>query len=375
MLKKTPRRRGRTTDDKPNWQRSQKQHAVRKWVYRIGFTALSLAILFSSIQLFTFINHIKSPLSAAPGTDSQTEYWSGSERLTTLFLKLDDRDSTKAEITDSAIIIIDPLLTRLTIVSIPVTVSLNSGQLNNTSDVLHSVQAIRHNVSRELAIPIDRYLVTDVKGMTKLSKDLGYFPSGQLRDDITDLNQKLDNARSIFGIKTLKNDIAEGFWTDLSLTEINTILKRVKNLSTDNIELNVLSGQFLQDKSLPDKRSISTINTEAFDEYFKEKLSNPDITEEHVKIDVLNATSTPGMAVKIARYIENSGGEIINLGNHAEKKEYCYIQTFIENPDESYTVRYLTSLFRCPVEAGDPTLQNRADIVFVIGTDMLNEGY
>ncbi len=109
-------------------------------------------------------------------------------------------------------------------------------------------------------------------------------------------------------------------------------------------------------------------NGEAGD-FFKDRK----IREESLSIEVLNATEQSGLAQRMSRLFDKSGGRIVRIADAPEKQERCRIITG-KDPRESYTLRWIRYIYDCPVEQiGNE--EARADVTIVFGENYWkNEG-
>lgn len=117
----------------------------------------------------------------------------------------------------------------------------------------------------------------------------------------------------------------------------------------------------------------SLVKLKNFDGEAGDLFKDRKIREESISIEVLNATEQSGLAQRISKLFDRSGGRIVRIADAPEKQDSCRILTG-KDPESSYTLRWIKYLYNCPVEQiGNGEV--RADITVIFGENYWkNEG-
>ncbi|HUW24078.1 MAG TPA: LytR C-terminal domain-containing protein [Patescibacteria group bacterium] len=93
------------------------------------------------------------------------------------------------------------------------------------------------------------------------------------------------------------------------------------------------------------------------------------LREESLSLEILNATNHNGIAQEAAYFVEKAGGRVVHFGDAQESESSCHL--LVTNPVESYTARWLATVFDCPtrrIKRIEGTTA-RADLILILGED------
>ncbi|HXK52517.1 LytR C-terminal domain-containing protein [Candidatus Nomurabacteria bacterium] len=209
-------------------------------------------------------------------------------------------------------------------------------------DTAESDHYIKHSLSRLIGFPIDRLVVA----------------SDEDRSDVESLLLRGAEISPLLikDINLYVNEVS----TDLTKQEI-LYIAREANKSQGNISEIDLTSDLSQSS----------------DSLIQEITFGSEISVEGKTVAVLNGTTTVGAANDVARAIENMGGRVITVGN--ADRQHDTTTLLIDDPD-SAAARGIYRFFdisdiRLKDNPGDiiDAEVNRADIVFIVGVDMLDQ--
>lgn len=170
---------------------------------------------------------------------------------------------------------------------------------------------------------------------------------GYFYDEENNIDDYLKSPQKMF-FKVFYRSFKGRIRTDLGKRDLFLLL--VKSFMID-------SAQVRLENYVPDRSDL-----------FKDKK----IREESLSIEVLNATEQSGLAQRVAKLFDKSGGRVVRIADAPQKQESCRIIT--SKSLTSYTFRWIKSLYSCPVEqVGNG--EARADITVILGENYWkNEG-
>lgn len=168
--------------------------------------------------------------------------------------------------------------------------------------------------------------------------------------------------------------LSDSVRTSLSLSEAKTLFGRIKDISSGSVKTVVLSngtggylsshnnGMFYLEPRTGNFKEIQELVANIFGEEKK---------KESAKIEVLNATSTAGLATDLAKEIEKAGYSIIKVDNATAKSESTIIYDYSlgKNPE---TVKYLKELTGGQV-LGKSSSASGTDISIILGSDYITK--
>lgn len=181
---------------------------------------------------------------------------------------------------------------------------------------------------------------------TPVGQFLAISIDGFVKGDSLDLNQKIDSLlpKMILNYKKLQ--------TNLSVIDFIKF--------------------FIFAKSLPDReiyiKDISQdLNNGEIDSIVTKLVSDVQIEKDAKTIQIINGTNVLGLGNRLARLVNNIGGDVIIVATANKTQKYSEI-SYIDN--KSYTVERLSKILGFKVvEVSDEKI---ADIVITIGEDSLN---
>lgn len=197
---------------------------------------------------------------------------------------------------------------------------IKNGNLNPQHITDSSIQAA---VPIHASIVIEDYEVSDIKKLLSSTEMLKFIIQG----DIT-LNQ-------------------------LNEFDVVKFMHLASKVPTDNITIKEIDNYTEYDSG--------DILNQIQDELY-ELFRDPDVINERVSIEIVNATSTNGLATSISQMLENGGYNIVAIrsGNTLESQ----IQT---NIGDSETLKHITKIFPYPVKP--PEKNSVSDIRIIVGAD------
>ncbi len=162
--------------------------------------------------------------------------------------------------------------------------------------------------------------------------------------------------------------------TNLNKSEIYRLLWGVSRARFDKVK-EIDLEKYLLDSSLADGTKALVADPVKLDALYPNFFEDF-IVAERLEIATVNATGYPGLASKAARLIKNIGGNVIITTTSENKSK----TSFVEGKD-SKTLKLLNQIFnsaclnnpKCDkIDLNDLQIQDRADIVVVLGEDFLS---
>lgn len=189
-------------------------------------------------------------------------------------------------------------------------------------------------------------------------------------------------------IASWKNNLLTGFnfitkiRTDLSLKESMDFITNASKIRSDKVDsLDLFRSAITQSKLLPDSSRVLGVDGVKLDNFTKENLHDPVISDEDLTVAVYNGTQHPGLTTEAVRLINNLGARVTIISNSSEKhvKNGIYVN-LQEGSDAraSATYKRLAEIFaiycikqECFTQ--DPEIANsRAVISIVLGEEYFN---
>lgn len=224
--------------------------------------------------------------------------------------------------------------------------------LGQTSSEPIGNRLLVYSLSNFLGLPIDGYL------QSKTEEPL------IVREMVEGLRQNPLNVLSYYS-RTRSN---------LNKSEMIRFLWGISRVRFDKVkEVNL--QKYLILTSLADGTKVLTADNVKLDALALNFVEEP-IKSERMEIAVVNATDIPGLALKASRLIENIGGDVIITTTSASKSKHSFIVG-----KESKTFDRLSQVFnsaclnnpKCDkIDINGLQLQNRADVMVVLGEDFNN---
>jgi len=288
---------------------------------------LFLTALVSAWQL------VNKPLAWAGGESASGEIWHRDRSLRVLLVTVESLSESPAVITDLGFLSLNPLVDKATLVHLPLDEVFADGQEGLVGE---DVGLLIRYVTQTTYYHYDRYVIIDEPGLLRIRD--------AYKNEAWEKAFSLVKAPALFSVLSQAHSLVR---TDLSLFEAAQALRYLYSLRSDGFsefewsELVWRAGQSLYDTL-----------------FF----------EDRIRISVLNGTSVPGLAGRMARVVENLGGQIMEVGN-ADRSDYQ--QTILVGNDlSSYSSNFLQYIFQ--IDQTRPAismLEKRADLTIIVGLD------
>jgi hypothetical protein len=182
------------------------------------------------------------------------------------------------------------------------------------------------------------------------------------------------------------NSISAGIQTNLSLSQAIQLGTLILNMPRENIKTYVIDyTQTTQEvvdgldvlRPIPDQIRIlrdQVFSTESSAAAPIVMQTNDSLTlakSENARVEVLNNTSTSGLADTTGTYLKDQGLNVVNTGNSDQNYEYT---TIILHTDTPYTLAYLSELMKVPNTRIYRKLDaaSQSDITVYLGVDWAN---
>jgi hypothetical protein len=159
-----------------------------------------------------------------------------------------------------------------------------------------------------------------------------------------------------------KSDIISFLWSSIAHTELwksnitlfdkFRLLLLAKNVTTNN--------KTIEDITLSDQNpsvDLTVINA----------LTDQDIANENISIQIINATEIPGFGQRLGQVLSNLGANVVDVSTAQRIQKKSSLAYF---GNESYTLNRIQKLLNLPTTT--LSRQGIADIVITIGTDKKN---
>lgn len=168
--------------------------------------------------------------------------------------------------------------------------------------------------------------------------------------------------------------LSDSVRTNLSLSEAKTLFEKIRDVPSKSVKTVVLSngsdgylssfnnGSYSLKPRTGNFKEIQELVADIFGEE-KEK--------ESAKIEVLNATSTVGVAADLAKEIEKMGYTIVNVNNAATKNESTIIYDY-SHGKKPETIKYLKELTGGQILEKSSSVSG-ADISVILGSDYMTK--
>lgn len=235
---------------------------------------------------------------------------------------------------------------------------------------------LQTSVSNLLGIPIEGYIQ-----LTGKNKSLSILAAVEVIK------------KSPFGFITATNEIKSNM-TIADLMKVTWDLGRVRFDKVTEIDLE--KRGVLERNFLPDKTAVLNVDYSQLDNLIQ-SLADSNLINEDINVAIFNATTTPGLAQKYARFVSNLGINVItvaNAGNNQPKTIVLKSKTAGEDVQNSATLERLAHIFSsdcskglncdiidcnskslpvdCQVHDSQVDL-SRAQINIIIGEDFVNK--
>lgn len=361
-------------------------------------------------------------------SELQKTAWNGSDRLIILGIGLDEAATGHKFVDGLNLFVVEPDTSRLGIFAIDPDLNVFVPSLNSRVNLrtLYNSKAAKGKevtvmvkaVENLLAIRVDRYLISDKEGFTRIVDNFGSLPvtlTKSLSDDdvkggqgeVLSWNQgevgvrpselvqfmsvdsdskdnKLKRHTNIFSEIIKNNDTFANFLnlnsiavsfqenvrTNISNQEALSLLRSLMGIRSDQIRTAYTKSSSSIYRSTSGVYKSYDPVYESIDKDLSSILYDLDIAKERARIEVLNGSGKNGMAGSKARWISNTGARVIKVGNNRDLAETT--QIFIpEKSKYSRTLKEIQRIFNNKVQIFEQEFKDRhlGDIVIVIGAD------
>ncbi len=352
--------------------------------------------------------------------------WKEDRRINVLLIGLDRKQEDIAFVDYLTILVIDPQektagifnIDTNTTVYVPTTKTrlalkklYNAG---NDHDKPQSLDLIVKGVEDLTASSIDRYLVVDEDGLGKIFTDFGSIsvksPSDFTEKDISTANgffeikkgeNKLNDQNVVNFLSAdeggedqrlkRQNDVLTQMVLSLDKLDLLLNLPYVSDSVKENVKSDFTKAEFRsflwQLRAVPSDKirtgytkqnSLVVLNDEKepilerIDSDLSEVFFNIEVQKEQSRVEVLNGTSTAGIATKRARNIANTGAKVISVSNSRDLFDKTTIYT--SDPQKyKNTIKEINNFFeeKPVLKEEDFPYRHTGDVVLVIGKDSI----
>jgi len=158
-----------------------------------------------------------------------------------------------------------------------------------------------------------------------------------------------------------------GFKTNMSFYDYFRLVRKLSSLRSSQIEVMNLGDGIIIEEELFDESVVSSFNEEVMDNFLREYFSDFEVTNEGLRIEIMNGTGEPFLAGDVARVINNMGGKVIYIGNTDKiKKSRIELDSKVK---DSKTVKRVMDIFI--FEVVEKEMTKNADISIFLGRDWL----
>ncbi|KXK26605.1 MAG: putative transcriptional regulator YvhJ [candidate division WS6 bacterium OLB20] len=395
---------------------------------RIGIGLLLLVLAVVSFPYIRAYTEFSPRRAEGEGTLDASEQWDGSSRLIMLAVG-EDRISEKHRFIDAlALIVVDPERQELGVFTIHPDIDVFVPELGRTvtlRTVLNlqeakgrEIEAIVRAVEVLMAVKIDRYIDTDEEGFSAFaaafepvpvnlaynledaditdssgrvmgwssggdtvyqSEFVGFLSTDQFGKDsqlarqsefFAELIAGVDSFRTAANLPALLERFQQHVTTNLTKEEVLMLGRHVWGLRRDQIKLGYTRASSLlmtEDGSIYDR---FTPVYDSIDKDISSILYNFAMAKEQARIEVYNGSGVRGMAGSRARWLTNSGGRVVQVGN-ARDEEVTKI--YVERPERyPLTLHEIERVFGGEVIYSDSPYERKhiGDIIVVIGASV-----
>ncbi len=154
--------------------------------------------------------------------------------------------------------------------------------------------------------------------------------------------------------------------TNIPLGDVPYVWKKFQIMGFDKTTVfDFRQGQIAGAFELPDQTSVWRFDSEKYDAIVGNNLEDTPLRQEGMRIALYNTTGTPGIAQRIAREIELSGGFVVSVGNDDNPYEGLCEVSGMKPQIASLTANFFRSQFGCSLV--ERQTRERADLVVRLG--------
>lgn len=160
----------------------------------------------------------------------------------------------------------------------------------------------------------------------------------------------------------IPSDVATFMWSSL----LHTADWQTNLTAYDKIRLLLFSRDVTVNNKTNNTITLSKEST-ASDTTVTNALTDQDISDENISIQIINATDITGFGQRLGRVLTNMGANVVDISTAQNTQQKSTIQYF---GNETYTVKVLEKLLG--IKATKLTRQTIADIIVTLGKDKRN---
>lgn len=344
------------------WHRVGARAKLQSFLTFLGLLLVAFFILNTFLHFVSLGQFFKKPLAGQVSSDLiKGGTWDGKAKLSLVF-----------DTSPMAVGVFDPKNKRVDVITVDretqsdVPYGYGWNRIGAVRDLGNLENPPRGNIllvdtlSKFVQAPIDGFVIVHNKSWSSLSKD-------KVAEDV----KKFSSIGQLPRILVSK-DWQTNFETNLTKFEVVRLWWGLRSVRVDKVFYTDLASEgLLSDILLPDG-SHGFGPEESGLASFAHKIFTDDlVAAEKLKIEVLNGTDTPGIALNIARLIENIGGDVIKTSN---TQETGVAKTFIQITEDkrgSYTTQRLAKTLRCDIRVVPQVSLEESDMQIVIGQDSI----
>jgi hypothetical protein len=334
---------------------------------------------------FVFFSIRFSSLPKALGDFPASDSWNGKTQLNLLIVVLSDLKSKTADVTDLYLIEVNELNESIRLLRLPVTITVEVAQgmgkyrlenvfaLGAIKDKKENMSLLKTTLEKELAIQIDRYLAVDNQTAVFLEDNLASGNWGELPEPLdvklpqllADYRQKCTGITAYFSLLKVMREGKTHFQTNLSGNELSALCQNVGRVEEAKFSISVLPDDFYLEEQTEDGQYVQILDQVKLDFFMQNNFYDYGVRQERLKVKVYNGSTIPKVAAKAARFVVNSGAEVIEIDNAEEVSQTQIIAN--ETHRNSETVRRYRALFEGKVVVTPIDSVEREDIKIVVG--------
>ncbi len=159
-----------------------------------------------------------------------------------------------------------------------------------------------------------------------------------------------------------------GSSTNLSFWDLGQFIYTFLQIRADRVKL-VDLGKMSSPLLLADGSQAQGVDKELLDNALTGDFLEEVLTDEKLRVEVVNSTTAPGLGARVARKLSNVGVTVVSVSTMAPEQAGCEVRTEKKNMAK-LTVLRLAAIWQCKIaESG----QDRADVSLVLGTDLASK--
>jgi hypothetical protein len=145
------------------------------------------------------------------------------------------------------------------------------------------------------------------------------------------------------------------------------------NIRSDQVRVvNLGEIDALKLTTLPDNSKVYVADLDLLDKFSLRELANPNFLAQRYTWEISNATAHFGLGNRVKRIVANSGFDVIGV----RQSQVPYAKSFISvrQAAENVYLHRFAEYFNLPVKT-NTDLNDRADVVFVVGEDFWEQNF